>query len=215
MKRLQTLLLPGLLCMMGYNQKAMANGWTTNLDIYSSYVFRGTKFGTGPAFQPSIEFSSGIFSIGAWGSYNASTDEAAEADLYTSFEIPVSNNIGLNLTVTDYYFPGTSWFEKESHYIEPMATFNIGNLSIAGAYLMNSGEGDLYLEAGYSFNNINVLIGGGDGAYTIDRNFEICNISVGTSKNIPLTDSYSLPVSGAVILNPSSEQFHIVVGISL
>ncbi len=215
MKKLLSFLTIGLFCLIQLNQKAFANGWTTNLDIYSSYVFRGTKFGSGPAFQPSIEFNTGMFSIGAWGSYNASTDEAAEADLYTAFDIPVSDAIGITMTLTDYYFPGTSWLEKESHYIEPMATINIGSLSFTGAYMMNSGEGDIYIEAGFSSNNIDVLVGAGDGAYTIDNKFNVCNISIGTSKEISLSDTWSLPVSGAVILNPSSEQLHIAVGISL
>jgi hypothetical protein len=58
-------------------------------------------------------------------------------------------------------------------------------------------------------------LGGGDGAHKVDGNFNICNIGIGTSKEIKITDSFSLPVSGAAILNPSSEQFYIVVGISL
>jgi len=38
---------------------------------------------------------------------------------------------------------------------------------------------------------------------------------IGTSKEIAITDSFSLPLSGAVMLNPSTGGFHIAVGISL
>lgn len=192
-----------------------AQEWSTGLDIYSSYVWRGTKFGSGPAFQPSVEFSAGGFAIGAWGSYSASTDEAAEADLYASYGFEMGENASLTLTLTDYYFPGTEWMDGDSHYIEPMLSLGIGSFSLTGAYMMNGGEGDIYLEAGVSAGAVDLFLGGGDGAYTVDGDFNVCNIGIGTSKELKITDSFSLPVSGAAILNPSSEQFHIVVGISL
>lgn len=214
MKKTLTLVV-GLFLLMAFVPNVKAQEWSTGLDIYSSYVWRGTKFGSGPAFQPSVEFSAGGFAIGAWGSYNASTDEAAEADLYVGYEFGLGENASLGLTVTDYYFPGSDWFEGTSHYIEPMVTLGLGSFSLTGAYMMNDGAGDIYLEAGLSAGPVDLTLGGGDGAYTIDGDFNICNIGISTSKEVKITDSFSLPVSGAAILNPSSEQFHIVVGISL
>ena len=205
----------GLFLLMAFVPNVKAQEWSTGLDIYSSYVWRGTKFGSGPAFQPSVEFSAGGFAIGAWGSYNASTDEAAEADLYIGYGFDLGENASLGLTVTDYYFPGSAWFEGTSHYIEPMVTLGVGSFSLTGAYMMNDGAGDIYLEAGLTAGPVDLTLGGGDGAYTVDGEFNICNIGVSTSKEVKITDSFSLPVSGAAILNPSSEQFHIVVGISL
>ena len=191
-----------------------AQEWTTGLDIYSSYVWRGAKFGSGPAFQPSVEFSAGGFAIGAWGSFNASIDEASEADLYASYALDLGENSSLTFTFTDYYFPGSSWLEGDSHFLEPMVTLGIGRINLTGAYMINSGEGDIYLEAGYQAGAVDLFLGAGDGAYTIDGKFNLCNLGLGTSKELKITDSFSLPVSGAVILNPSSEQFYIVAGIS-
>ncbi len=208
-------LFAGLLMLVAFTPKVQGQSWDTGLDIYSSYVWRGTKFGSGPAFQPYVEFSSGGFAIGAWGSYNASTNEAAEADLYASYGFDLGENASLGLTLTDYYFPGDLWLEGTSHYIEPMVSLGLGSFSLTGAYMMNDGAGDLYLEAGLSAGAVDLTLGGGDGAYTIDGEFTICNIGISTSKEIKITDSFSLPVSGAAILNPSSEQFHIVAGISL
>jgi uncharacterized protein (TIGR02001 family) len=209
------LITTSLLLMMTFSPAVTAQEWSTGLDIYSSYVWRGTKFGSGPAFQPSLEFSAGGFAIGAWGSFSASTDEAAEADLYASYGFDLGESASLTVTLTDYYFPGSSWFEGDSHYIEPMLTLGIGSFSLTGAYMLNDGEGDIYLEAGISAGAVDLFLGGGDGAYTVDGKFNVCNIGIGTSKEIKITDSFSLPVSGAAILNPSSEQFYIVVGISL
>jgi uncharacterized protein (TIGR02001 family) len=214
MKRI-TLILASLFLTFTFSPNLKAQEWSTGLDIYSSYVWRGTKFGSGPAFQPSVEFSAGGFAIGAWGSFNASTDEAAEADLYASYGFELGENASLTLTLTDYYFPGSSWTDGDSHYIEPMLGVGIGNFSLTGAYMMNGGEGDIYLEAGVSAGAVDLFLGGGDGAYTVDGKFNVCNLGVGTSKEVKITDSFALPVSGAAILNPSSEQFYVVVGISL
>ena len=41
-------------------------------DLVSSYLWRGTKFGTGPAIQPYLELAFGNFTIGGWGSYSFS-----------------------------------------------------------------------------------------------------------------------------------------------
>lgn len=200
--------------------------WSAGLDIYSSYIWRGAKFGSGPAFQPSVSFSKGGFELGAWGSVNASTDEALEMDLYATYSLgPVS------LTLTDYYFGGDWTSYGKTHFLEPSIGLGLGNFSLMGAAMFLAGtdadpaEGieeagfgesvDLYFEAGYSFGAVDVALGAGNGQYTSDSDFNICNIMVGTSKEVPITESFSLPVSGAVILNPSTGGFFITVGISL
>ncbi|QGY45367.1 hypothetical protein GM418_17315 [Maribellus comscasis] len=209
------LIAASLFLLMAITPVVKAQEVGTGLDIYSSYVWRGTKFGTGPAFQPYMEFSAGGFAIGAWGSFSAGDVEDAEADLYASYGFDLSENSSLSFTLTDYYFPGDLWFEGTSHYIEPMVSLGLGSFSLTGAYMMNDGEGDIYLEAGLTAGPVDLTLGGGDGAYTVDGEFNICNIGISTSKEVKITDSFSLPVSGAAILNPSSEQFYIVVGISL
>jgi len=221
--------------------------WSAGLDIYSSYIWRGTKFGSGPAFQPSVSFATGGFEIGAWGSVNSSTDEAFEMDLYASYAIG-----GFSVGLTDYYFGG-DWTSQNAHYLEPSLSFGIGGFSIAGYYMFLAGSdadpgvpgspamvdlvtgevtpaveaidpvkksslgssGDLYFQAGYSFKHVDFALGAGDGQYTDNGDFKFCVISVGTSKEIKITENFSLPLSGAVILNPSTKGFFITAGISL
>jgi len=188
------------------------------VDIFSSYVWRGTKFGAGPAMQPWVEFSTGGFSIGAWGSYCFSMNEAMEADLYASYSFDMAESSSLSFTVTDYYLPDAPWFNDESHFFEPMASVGVGSFSFTAAYMIGAEEtevSDIYLEAGLSLGSVNLTLGAGDGMYTSDEKFNVCNIGIGTSKDISITDTFSLPVSGAVILNPSKEVFYVVVGISL
>lgn len=199
------------------------------LDIYSSYVWRGIKFGEGAAFQPWLEFSAGGFALGAWGSYCVSDNEAAEADLYASYSFELGESGSLSFTITDYYFPGTtaepvSWMDGDNHFIEPMVSAGVGAFSFSAAYMLydgagtnGEGSGDLYLEAAVTAGPVDITLGGGNGAYSMkdDAGFDICNIGISTSKEITITENFSLPLSGAVILNPSYESFHVVVGISL
>jgi len=194
-------------------------------DLVSSYLWRGTKFGTGPAIQPYVELGLGNFAIGGWGSYCFTTNEAAEADLYLSYGF----DFGLSIGMTDYYFPGTPYFdystETGSHAFEINLGYETGGLSLAANYFLNEAGGagtmggDMYFEAGYSFGSFGFVLGAGNGWHTVEADadesdFNVCNIGVTASKDIKVTDSFSLPVSGALILNPDTEQFHVVVGIS-
>lgn len=205
-------------------QEEEESNWNAGLDIYSSYIWRGAKFGSGPAFQPSVSYSTGGFEIGAWGSVSSSTDEGFEMDLYASYSVG-----GFSIGLTDYYFGG-DWTEyKTMHYLEPSLSYGIGGFSISAYYMFLAGteaeegipatefgsSGDLYFETGYSFKHVDLKLGAGDGQYTNDGDFSVCVISVGTSKEIKLTENFSLPLSGAVILNPSTGGFFITAGISL
>ena len=195
----------------------------TTQGIYiSSYLWRGTKFGTGPAVQPYIELGLGNFTIGAWGSYCFTTNEAPEADLYLSYGF----DFGLSLGITDYYFPGSPYFDyastdsSGSHAFEINAGYEIKGLSIGANYVINqagtagSAGSDIYFELGYSFNSFGVFVGAGDGWHTSDGNFALCNIGITAGKELEITEKFTLPISGSVILNPEREQFHIVIGVS-
>ena len=189
-------------------------------DLVSSYLWRGTKFGTGPAIQPYLSLAVGGFEIGGWGSYCFTSDEAAEADIYLSYGF----DFGLSIGLTDYYFPGTDYFdyttESGSHAFEINLGYEIKGFSIAGNYIVNeagsagSAGGDMYFEAGYGFSSFSLFAGAGDGWHSADGDFALCNIGLAAEKEIQLSESFSLPVSGALIWNPDKEQFHVVVGIS-
>jgi uncharacterized protein (TIGR02001 family) len=229
MKKILTITLSALMLLtfipiVNAQEEEKPSNWSAGLDIYSSYIWRGLKFGTGAAFQPSVKFSTGGLTIGAWGSVSTGSTEAPEADLYAGYTFGLGEKASLGVTITDYYFPGTPYFEGNSHFFEPMVNATLGKLSLTAAYMMNetlsNGSGDVYLEAGFVAGPVVLKVGGGNGQYTFeeeneDDTFGISNISIGTSKTINITDSFSIPVNGSVILNPSTEQLFIVVGISL
>jgi hypothetical protein len=51
-----------------YAQEEKENSpFTVGADVVSSYVWRGSKVGSGPNIQPAMKFSNGGFTLGAWG----------------------------------------------------------------------------------------------------------------------------------------------------
>lgn len=207
MKRIFALIILVVLTVSTMTAKAQVS---TGVDLYSSYVWRGAKFGNGPAIQPWVDFSTGGLSVGAWGSVSASDNEGYEMDLYASYSFgPVS------IAVTDYYFGGDWTDFGGMHYFEPSVSLEAGSFSVTGAYMIGDGVSDAYAELGYSLESLDLFVGAGNGQYTADGGFMLCNVGVGTSKEIAITEDFSLPVSGSVILNPSTGGFFIVVGISL
>lgn len=189
-------------------------------DLVSTYVWRGTKYGSGPAIQPYVEVALGNFTMGGWGSYCFTSNEAAEADLYLSYGF----EFGLSIGLTDYYFPGTEYFdysaESGSHAFEINLAYEIDGFSIAANYILNeagsagSAGNDLYFEAGYGFKYFSLFAGAGDGWHTSDGEFAFCNLGISAGKEIRITDSFSLPLSASLIWNPEREQFNIVLGVS-
>ena len=73
----------------------------------------------------------------------------------------------------------------------------------------------MYFQVGYAFKTFNISVGAGDGWHTSDTEFNVCHIGIGTSKEIKITDTFSIPVSGQVIVNPDKKQMYIVAGFSL
>jgi uncharacterized protein (TIGR02001 family) len=192
--------------------------FNVNVDLYSNYIWRGSKYGSGPAVQPSVKFNSGFFTVGVWGSFDASG--YAEADPYVSFALPMGFSVGL----TDYYYPGLEYFDvtnaSGSQAFELNGGFTKGGLSLAANYIINeaggagSAGGDSYFQAGYAFSIFNLFAGAGNGWHTADGNFALCNLGIGASKEIKLFDALAIPVNGQVIFNPDKEQLYVVVGFS-
>lgn len=230
MKRKNTLL-TGLIIILvfstyvsAFSQKGSASKFSIGSDFYSNYIWRGSKLGTGPAIQPSMKYSANWLTIGAWGSFDFSGYQ--EADLYLSFTLPA----GINLGITDYYFPTLEYTDyteaSGSHAFEINAGFTAGGFNLTANYIINeaggigSSGGDKYFQAGYSFKFFDIFLGAGDGWHTYDPesgedNFAVCNLGIGTSRIIKVTDTFNIPVAGQLIFNPDKKQMFLVVGFTL
>lgn len=197
---------------------AKAQEFKASADIVSSYVWRGSSF-SGVSIQPTLDFTTGGFSIGAWGS--AGFDGFLEADLYAKYAF----GFGLTVGLTDYYYPGTSYFDTSKasggHGLELNLGYTTGGLSLSGNYIFNeaggaaTAGGDKYFEVGYAFDKFSIFAGAGDGWHTPDAEFALCNVGISTTKEIKITDTFSVPLKASAILNPKTEQFFLVAGITL
>jgi hypothetical protein len=230
-KKMIVLLMTVLLTVSLYAQEEEKKSpFSLGADVVSSYVWRGSKIGTGPNIQPWLKFSTGGFTLGAWGSSSFHFDtDVAEMDLYTSYTF----GFGLTLGLTDYYYQSSPYFQysgdTSSHAFEINAAYTIKNFSLAANYVINDasnggpankpGGGDMYFEANYTFTNFGVFVGAGNGWHTTyedngDDIFAVCNIGIKAAKELKITDKFSLPVTGALSVNPNREQLNLVIGVS-
>ena len=186
-------------------------------DIVSSYVWRGTQFGSGAHIQPYMELGSGNLTAGVWGSFPTSAKGGGnELDLYLGYDFgPVA------LTVTNYTFPGEGGNYADGEglfdgdYTELAASTSIMGVDLSAGYFTEVEA--LYVELGFSTGAVDIAIGYGDdqeNAWYADGGSGIVNMSFSGSKEIQISENYSLPVFGSFILNPEAETAFLVFGIS-
>lgn len=191
-------------------------------DIVSSYIWRGQYCGPA-AVQPGISLSAGNFSIGAWGSTSFESSWR-EFDLYAGYSIG-----NFSVLVTDYFFPrnlpdgeGSGYFDYSEHVFEATLGYSFGeSFPLSLAWNTNfAGDDDYssYFEASYSLPvgsvNVDLILGATpwEGAYS--DGFALINASIKASKEITITDSFSLPVFTQAILNPNTKDVFLVFGMS-
>lgn len=229
-----TLLVPLFLILFAgtcFVPTAQAQSVDLGADIMSRYVWRGTDFGNTAAIQPSLSFSSGGFTIGAWGSFDLSPTNGSavnENDLYASYGFETSAGT-FSLSVTDFYFsnPGNEFFDYSdtgAHVIEPGLSYS-GPVSLSASINAHGADSEVWLEAAVPFSvqdvDLSVALGGspndGSAYYGTDADTDaaITKLSLSASKSLPITDSFSLPISASYYLNPYSERSYFIFGISL
>lgn len=210
-----------------------AQEFSIGSDFVSRYVWRGTDFGNSPSIQPTVAFSTGGLSIGFWGSY-ATNDKYQETDFYGGYSFDFNSSGSLYLGYTDYMFPGEGFdisnFNNNgagSHSIEINASYSGPEkfpISVAfNIFVHNVKDNPIYFELGYAIPvkdvNFSLFLGGSGGTgaayYGSPRKFDIVNTGIKASKEIKITDSFSLPVFGSVFVNPATNSLFYLVGFSL
>jgi hypothetical protein len=207
-------------------------------DLVSSYMWRGTVGSPTPNFQPTLSYVKGNFEIGAWGSTDFVGDYK-EVDLYASYAVGP-----IKLALTDYnwdfakkYF---NYKSKETGHIFEGTVGYTGPESFPvsiSANVMFSGEDkkfdkdmdaqdpskqaySTYIELGYGFKNFSPFLGitpadgyYGDG-YGGVGGFSVVNVGLSSSRNLKITDSFSLPLKATLGFNPQKENAYLVFGIT-
>ena len=186
-------------------------------DLVSSYVWRGTQFGSGAHVQPYMDLGSGSLTGGVWGSFPTSAKGGGnELDLWVSYDFGP-----LALTLTNYTFPGDGGVYADGEglfngdYTELAASTSIMGVDLSAGYFTEVEA--LYVELGFSTGAVDIAFGYGDDqgdAFYADGGSGIVNMSFSGSKDIQISDSYALPVFGSFIINPEAETAFLVFGIS-
>ena len=203
-------------------------------DVVSSYIWRGQDLGS-VSLQPNLGVEYKGLSLTAWGSVGL-TDPAdtKEFDLTLGYTIG-----GLNIGVTDYWFnvgldPEGRYFKYDTHGTNHVFEANIGYdfgpvalqwyTNFAGNDGVNK-DGNRayssYVEATVPFRLATVDWTATAGAvpFTTDfygtTGFAVTNLSLRATKDIKVTDSFSVPIFGQVVGNPCSQKAYLVLGFTL
>ncbi len=216
-----------------------AQEFSVGTDVVSRYIWRGSDLGENtPSIQPSLSFSAGGFTAGFWGALPTANPKGLnEIDIYASYAIDLTTAGSLSLGVTDYTNPNSgtkmgnfhNWDDPQG----PGAHFLEGNLIYTAPesfpiylsfniFFYNVENNPIYMEVGYSTSLkdvwIDLFLGGTPGEsagyYGVSK-FSAINTGIKVSKEVKISDSFSLPVFGSIILNPASEDLFFVLGFSL
>lgn len=206
--------------------------FSVGTDFVSNYVWRGvqqdlTNTNGTPNIQPSLSYSIGNFTVGTWGSYGI-LGTVKEVDLYASYAFSDL----LSITVTDYNwnFTGGDYFDYTGHVFEGTVSYagieafplSISiNTMFSGADLKTdtvTQAYSTYLELGYPISDNASLFLGGSLNESVNygtSGFGITNVGIKISKEIEISDKFSLPVYGILGMNPTAKDAFLVFGITL
>ena len=207
---------------------------TIGTDLVSHYVWRGQDLG-GVSVQPTLGLAYKGLSLSAWGSAGLSNPaDTREFDLTLAYTIG-----GFNIGVTDYWFnagldPLNRYFAYAANCTNHVFEANIGydfgfaSLQWYTNFAGNDGLTPAEKRAYSSYVEVSVpfVLGGVDwtaaaGAvpFATDfygvEGFGVVNVALTASKDIRITDSFSIPVFAQVAANPYSKNAFFVFGITL
>lgn len=207
-------------------------------DLVSSYNWRGMQQ-SGPAIQPGMTISAGNFSFGAWGSsaFDDMSTTTKELDFTLAYEVG-----GFSLAVTDYWWSGetgTAYLSDKMHQQEVTVGFTFGcGLGFAWSTVVAGnldktpifaddeetviGYGDSnyssYLAISYPFEIGDVAVDTSIGINPYESaygdKFGVASVAVRFSKDLVLSDSFSIPVFVETSVAPLSENAYLVAGMS-
>ena len=222
--------------------------FTVTADLVSSYVWRGSLSTQNPVpnIQPTISFSTGKLEAGVWGS----TDFAGSYKEVDPYLIITKGLLKIVLTDYNWNFTRSNYFnygrDQTGHRVEGTIGYtgsksfpiNITCSTIVYGYDKRADDStrqawSTYAELGYSkgaaafflgftpwasyYNNYGTTV---FDAEATRKSFSVVNIGASISKGLKITESYSLPVKVALIVNPSAtysrnDYIHLTVGITI
>ncbi|WP_321331165.1 hypothetical protein [uncultured Bacteroides sp.] len=200
-------------------------------DVINKYVWRGQDQASGASIQPTLGFAYKGLSLSAWGSSSLSELDPKEFDVTLGYSIG-----GLGIALTDYWWAGESQpygYYDNTHYLEGALSYNFGEscpltLSVATMFAGADKKADdadkqnfsTYISASYDFTVGEVSLTPAIGftphksLYSNGKDGAITDISIKASKELKITDSFSLPVFVQAIVAPAYDKTFLVFGVS-
>lgn len=204
-------------------------------DFVNQYIWRGQDLGS-TAIQPTLGVSYKGLSLTAWGSMGLTdSEDTKELDLTLAYTIG-----GLNIGVTDYWFnkggldPEGRYFKYDAHGTNHLFEANIGYdfgfaslqwfTNFAGCDGTNKNDKraySSYFEVTVPFCLTGVDWSASAGAVPFattsygTSGFAVTNLALKATKDIRVTDTFSIPIFGQVVANPCSQQAYLVLGFTL
>ena len=203
-------------------------------DVVSSYIWRGQDLGN-VSLQPTLGIGYKGLSLTAWGSVGLSDpSDTKEFDLTLSYAIG-----GLNIGVTDYWFnngldPENRYFKYDAHGTNHVLEANIGyDYGLASLQWFTNFAGNdgvnkdgkraysSYVELTVPFKLATVDWTATAGAVPFSTDFygtdgfAVTNLAIRATKEIKVTESFSVPVFGQAVANPCSQKAYLVIGFTL
>ena len=204
---------------------------TISTDVVSLYIWRGEECGS-VSLQPTLGIGYKGLSLTAWGSVGLSEPtDAKEFDLTASYAIG-----NLNIGITDYWFndPEERYFLYDAHKMSHVFEANFGSdFGLASVQWFTNFAGNdgvnkdgkraysSYAEVVVPFKLASVDWTATAGAvpfatsYYGTNGFAVTNLSLRATKDIKVTDTFSVPVFAEVDTNPCSQKAYLVFGLTL
>lgn len=205
---------------------------TVATDFVSQYYWRGQDLGD-ISVQPTLGIAWKGLSLTAWGSVGLSDfSDTKEFDLTAAYEIK-----GFHVGVTDYWFnsPLEKYFkyhnDNTSHVFEGNLGYDFGFLSVnwytnfAGNDGVNKNDKraySSYVELAAPFRLAGCDWSASVGAvpyatsfYAKANGFAVTHLAIKASRDIHITEKFSIPLFAQIAANPSTGKAYFVAGFTL
>jgi len=204
-------------------------------EFVSSYVWRGMYSDQTPSIQPLVTYSLKNFTIGTFGS----TDFTGA---YKEFDIFAGYSFGsISTTIYDYYWGTNDYFDYTNSATEHIFEFELLfqpesiplRVSASSFFYgadkkatydatetnLTKNNYSTYFEAGYTFdlkgNSLYTFVGATPFHGFYSDASPLMNIGLKASRQIPVTESFSIPIQTTICFNPATKSFFCLFGVSL
>lgn len=202
-----------------------------SVDVVSTNIWRGQHLGD-VSIQPELWVGWKGLNLSAWGNVGLSNyKDPREIDLTLSYETG-----GLSFGIVDYWNDEHDsrffYFRKDGtgHSVEGFVGYDFGPVKMSwqtffagNDYQEDSGKRawSSYFKVAVPFSLVTCQWEAVAGLvpwacdYYSTSGFSVTNLSLRATKDIKITDSFTLPLFARVVANPASQDFYFLAGITL